>query len=716
MTRLERLKAQVSAPLPNGWKKCNSYYLYEGYRCHYDDPVPIARAYAEEALCRLHPIHLYDDDIVLGSLRSIGSDDPGIPDGILKKADDIVGSYGRHQFWMNYDHFAPDYATILERGVPGTLEAIRLSAEKHRGDPQKTEFLEACRISMQGFSDMLERYADAAREKAAAVPDDSQNQFGELSRICHSLTLSPPATFHEALQLLWLIHLTFALQGRYAMAFGRLDQILYPFYCRDKEKGILSDEQALELLSCTLYKIGERRLFAADDVVNIAIGGLKRDGSGGVNELSYLILQAVEDCGIPGPNLSARLYADVPEPFVDACLRVIGTGIGYPALMNDDVNIPALARYGYSLEDCRDYCMVGCIENFIQGKQPPWSDGRFNSPKYLEYALNAGVCMQTGLPLGTDTPPAEEIGDMDSLLHAVEQQMAYGAAEYMAVFHNENGRYNREQYTQPFLSCFCQDCIGRGQDINDGGALYPSVHGVCGMGIATMADSLAAIERVVFEQKKISLAGLRDALKANFNGYDELRSDLLAAPKYGNNLEFVDKYAEWFIQSHFRIFSRYRTRDGGGIYLAIASNVQNISAGREVAATPDGRLNGMPLSDAASPMHGLDKDGPTTTFLSLSKPDYTFAGAGTVVNQKYSPAMFRDPKKRACLSALIRTYFLKGGQEVQINSISRDVLRDAMENPDSYRDLVVRVSGFSAYYVCLDRSVQEDILMRTEHG
>lgn len=716
MNRLERLKTQVSSPLPDNTKAADRYYQYQGYREHYDDPVPIARAWAENALCRLHEIYIYEDDVVLGSLRSIASSDPTITDALLNKASAIVDSYGSHWFWMNYDHYAPDYETFLRLGVQGTLDRIESSAAEHADDPKKARFLEACRISMQGFSDMLGRYAAAAKEKADGVKGEAQHRFLELSRICRSLTVSPPATFHEALQLVWMTHLTFAMQGRYAMALGRLDQLLYPFYVRDKKQGILNDDQALELLACTLIKIGERRLFSSDDTVNIAIGGLKRDGSGGVNELSYLLLQAVEDCRIPGPNLSARLYNDVPEAFVDACLRVIGSGIGYPALMNDEVNIPALARYGYALEDCRDYCMVGCIENFIQGKQPPWSDGRYNSPKFLEFALNGGVCMQTGQPLGVKTPPAEELSDMPALMQALEQQMTYGAAEYMAVFRNENGRYDREQYTQPFLSCFCQDCIGRGLDINDGGSLYPSAHGVGVMGIATMADSLAAIERVVFEEKKTTLAELRDALRANFEGFEDLRADLLAAPKYGNNDDFVDKYAVWFVECHARIFSRYKTRDGGGIYIAIASNIQNISAGLEVAATPDGRLNGMPLSDAASPMHGRDRDGPATAFHSLSKPDYTLVGTGTVVNQKYSPSMFRDPRKRACLSALIRTYFQKGGQEVQINSISRDILEDAMDHPENYRSLVVRVSGFSAYYISLDRAVQEDILMRTEHG
>lgn len=330
MNRLERLKTQVSDPLSANLKVVDRYYQYQGYREHYDDPAPIARAWAENALCRLHEIYLYEDDVVLGSLRSIGSADPAITESLLQKASAIVDSYGSHWFWMNYDHYAPDYETFLRLGVQGTLDRIKVAAAEHAGDPKKVQFLEACRISMQGFSDMLDRYADAAWEKAENTEGEPRQRFRELSRICRSLTISPPATFHEALQLIWMTHLTFSMLGRYAMAFGRLDQILYPFYIQDKEQGLLTDDQALELLACTLIKIGERRLFSSDDTVNIAIGGLKRDGSGGVNELSYLLLQAVEDCRIPGPNLSARFYKDVPEAFVDACLRVIGSGIGYP--------------------------------------------------------------------------------------------------------------------------------------------------------------------------------------------------------------------------------------------------------------------------------------------------------------------------------------------------------------------------------------------------
>jgi formate C-acetyltransferase len=690
-----------------------------GFTQHFDDPVPLARAYALESLLAGHRKVIYAHDRIAGSIRGCMRADQPIGDAVLERADGIVRSYGMNSFLTNADHFAPDYETFLAEGVAGTLARIRTSREQHREDPdadQKRQFLDAAEIAMRAFGTMVGQYGDAAAVLAAQVPEPAQQvHLSEIARICRKLTSDKPDTFQEALQLVWLAHTAFLYEGRYAMAMGRLDQFLYPFYARDVSRGILNREEAIELVSCTLCKIGERRVWGSD-VVNIAIGGLKRDGTGGVNELSHIVLEAVRRCNIPGPNLSARIYDGVPDAFLDACLEVIGTGLGYPALMNDAINIPALHRHGYALEDCRDYCFVGCIENFIPGKQPPWSDGRYNSPKYLELALNNGACMLTGVQFGPQTGDAASFGSMADFMAALKMQMAHGAAEYMARFLNENDRYNRTRYTQPFLSCFCQDCIGRGRDINDGGAVYPSVHGAGCMGIATVADSLAAIETVVYNQQAVSLATLRDALAANFAGCEDLRAKLLHAPKYGNNLDAADRYAVWFVAVHDEIFSRYRTPDGGAIYTAIASNVSNIPAGREIAATPDGRRSGQPVSDAASPVHGMDKNGPTAVMQSLAKPDYTRVSCGTVLNQKYSPVLFSDPLKRASLLALIKVYFQKGGQEIQINAVSRELLAEAMEQPEKYQDLVVRVSGFSAYFTHLDRRVQLDILERTEHG
>jgi len=709
MQKLEALKKEISVQ-PDFEMGIADVLYAEGLAAHYDDPSPVTRAYGFERMLTGISKHVYRSDRIAGSLRGLYAAD--VPEYTKTRAERILKNYGFRNFRTNADHFAPDYAGFLRDGVGGTIQKIRASMAAHEADAdsgKKITFLTAAEISMAAFRKMIDQYADAAEQAAVQYGEE---ELYEVARVCRKVASEPPETFREALQLTWLVHIAFVWEKRYAMAFGRMDQFLYPYYKADIDAGRITREEALSLLSCALIKIVDVN---RENVCNIAIGGVKpEDGSSAVNELSYILLDAVGACGVPGPNLSARIHKNSPDEFLDACLRLIGTGIGYPALMNDEVNIPALMRNGYALEDCRDYCMVGCIENFLPGMQPPWSDGRYNSPKYIELMLNNGRCMQTGLQMGPETGEAEDIRSMDEVVEKLHLQMKAGAAEYAAFFLNDNDRWNRERYAQPFLSCFCRDCIGRGLDINDGGTIYPSVHGAACMGIGTMADSLAAIERVVFEEKKVTLSELRDALKADFVGYEALHRDLLRAPKYGNNDDFVDKYAVWFVDEHARLFDEYHTPDGGNFYTIIAANVSNIPAGREVAATPDGRKNGEPLSDAASPMHGMDTSGPTAVVLSTSKPDYTKVSCGTVVNQKYSPSMFSDEGKRERLRALIRVYFARGGQEMQINSVSRAVLTDAMEHPDKYRSLVVRVSGFSDYFTRMSREVQLDVLKRTE--
>lgn len=693
-----------------------NYLMYLGYRDHYDDPIGISRAYACESLFINHRKKVFFNDLTVGSSYGLLAEQYGVNKALLKKSTQIVNSYGNRTFLHNVDHYAPDYATILSDGVGGILEKIHSSMEKYVDDQEKTTFLKSTEIAITAFGKMIAQYGEEARKTAQNADETQQEQLLIAADICDRISVKKPETFREALQLVWLIYIAFQYEGRYAMALGRMDQYLYPYYKRDIESGILTREFAKSLIECTLYKIGENRYFGSDDVVNIAIGGIKPDGSEGINELSYILLEAVRDCGIAGPNLSARLHSGMPDQFLDECLKVIGTGIGYPALMNDDVNIAALHRCGYELEDCRNYCMVGCVENFLPGQQPPWSDGRFNSPMYLELALNDGCSWQTGVQLGPHTGRPSEIASMEEFLEKLHIQMKAGAAEYMALFRNENDRFNRKNYTQPFLSGLSDSCIELGLDINDGGTKYPSVHGPACMGIGTMADSLAAIEQLVFVEKRITLSELRDALAVDFEGYEDLQQALLAAPKYGNNDDRADRYAVWHMDEHADLFEDYRTPDGGRIYIAMASNINNIPAGMEVAATADGRKCGEPLSDAASPMHGMDKKGPTATVLSTTKPDYTKAACGTVLNQKYSPSVFKDDEKRAKLAALIRVYFARGGQEMQVNSVSRETLKDAMEHPENYKSLVVRVSGFSAFYVTLDREVQEDILKRTEQA
>ncbi|MBR6771919.1 MAG: hypothetical protein IKM29_00850 [Clostridia bacterium] len=711
MRSFENLKKSVFEPADNSYCAIQLWKGW-GFAESFTLPNVSARANSSAAVFRSCRKHVYADDLIPGSLRGAFMPKEGIWEAELERSRSICGSFGDTTFWTNRDHFAPAWSRLLDGGIRGIIDDIEVSEKKFSEEPEKLLFLSACRTVMTAFSEMVSEYAEETEKLFCKT---GEPQLAAAAEALRRVSFDAPRTFREALQIIWLAYIAFCLEERYAMAFGRLDMFLEPFYDRDIANGSLTKEFAVELVASAFVKMGEKTcLFGGDEVANIAIGGVRRDGSGGVCELSYVILDAVEKCNIPGPNLSARLYEGIPDEFVDECLKVIGTGLGYPALMNDRVNIPALQRYGYSEEDCRDYCMVGCIENFIQGRQPAWSDGRYNSPKYIELALNGGKCMLTGVSLGPKTKPAEEIGSMEEFLSVLRTQMEYGAAEYVSRFKNENERYSLTNYTQPFLSCFCEDCIGRGLDIRSGGAIYPSVHGAVAMGIGTFADSLAAIERVVFKDKLVTLACLRDALAADFEGYGELRAELLAAPKYGNDDDFADKYAVMFVKLHDEIFAPYRTYDGGYFYIAIASNVQNIPAGKEIAATPDGRRAKAPVSDAASPMRGMDRSGPTATMLSVSKPDYTLVACGTVLNQKYPPEMFSSAENIARLRALITAYFRKGGQEVQINSVSREVLEQAMISPEEWQNLVVRVSGFSAFYTKLDKSVQEDILKRTE--
>ena len=690
---------------------CPDYFRAKGYAA---EKHPSAAGRRADGICALlvEPTpYIYQNDLIVGSQRSLFVE---LTEQQIGEAKAIVAAYPERWFGTNKDHFAPDFATVLQVGIVGLLAQIAESEQAHAQDAQGLDFLEAMRCTLHALQERLLAHAKQARALVGTQGyDDARLAF--IAQNCEQVATGVPESFAQGLQLVWMIHSCFLYEGRYAMALGRIDQYLYPLYQHDVAAGVLDQAGATELLSNALVKICENRFyFGGDDVVNICIGGVDADGKDAVNALSYCVLHAVRNINMPGPNLSARISPDTPDAFLDECLKVIGTGLGYPALMNDTVNMAALRRYGYDEVDIRNYCMVGCIENFITGMQPPWSDGRFDTPRFLEYVLFDGQGYDKGRQ-GIQTAPLADITTMEQFMACLEQQIDAGVKEYVNGFLSYNKVADPQNYTSPFLSCFCKSCIARAKDINMGGSVYPSVHGAALMGVGTMSDSLSAIEKVIFIDKAATLETLAEALKANFEGYEDLRELLLAAPKYGNNDDFVDKYAVWFTSYLSDQFDKYRTPDGGGIYTAMAANTSNIWAGMQIGATPDGRRAGEPLSDAASPTYGRDRKGATSTLQSVSKPDYARCACGTVVNQKYSPAMFADGKREKLL-ALIRVYFAKGGQEIQINATSAEVLRDAMEHPEQYASLVVRVSGFSAFYVTLGKEVQEDILSRTQQG
>jgi formate C-acetyltransferase len=428
-----------------------------------------------------------------------------------------------------------------------------------------------------------------------------------------------------------------------------------------------------------------------------------------------MILEACRRVGKPGGNVTARIHESTPQPFLIKCAEVIRTGIGYPAVVNDSVLVPALLEQGYPLADARDYCFVGCIETFIPGKMAPWADSRFNLLYCVNLVLFGGIDSLTGQRTGLETG---EPATWEEFLRAYLEQMRDQLRRHIEHLDACKRPFQDRaaDFTSPLLSALTADCIERGHDLNDSGARYPANHGVAAMGIGVTADALAAVKRLVYDQPTFSLDELRKMLRANLDGYEAQRRQLLRmAPKYGNNDPEVDAIAIEITRAVGQECLKYRNPQGGRYWALMAANVQNVSAGLEVGASPDGRLARQPLSDAASPTFGRDTRGPTAAIHSVSKLPYGCCPGGNVINMKLHPSALAGEAGLTALAGLIRTCFDLGGVQLQFNTVDREVLRQAMAHPEQYRDLVVRVSGFSAHFTALERSIQEDILERTEH-
>jgi formate C-acetyltransferase len=431
------------------------------------------------------------------------------------------------------------------------------------------------------------------------------------------------------------------------------------------------------------------------------LGGVRpEDGGDAVNELSFMILEACKRVGKPGGNCTARIGGATPPAFVMKCAEVIQTGIGYPAVFNDDLEVESLLAMGYPAEHARDYCFVGCIEVQIQGRHAPWADDRVNPLHAVNLALFNGVDSLTGQVC--DVPFPDDPGDFEAFDRADSLQRPYDA--------------NPKEYTAPLLSAFTADCIVRGRDVNDGGAVYPGDYGFGCMGIASVADSLMAVKHAVYDPAFLTLDGLRDLCRRNFEGRGNERQRLLRGiAKFGNDATEVDAIAARVVEDLASEFGSRRTPAGGHYLMLMAANTGNVWAGAQVGATPDGRRAGTPVSDASSPSFGRDLNGPTAVIRSVGKLPYRFCPAGNVVNLKLSAPGQSDQNWRQALAALIAGAMRVGVSELQFNTTGAEALRDAMEHPETHGGLVVRVSGFSATFVTQPRGVQEDILARTEH-
>ncbi len=677
----------------------------ESFRATVGESMSLRRAKAlNHVLDNSFLIHCPGDLLVgCGNLGHLGTAD-AVPADKLAEADQTMLEIGRRTFAVFADHHAPDYATLLRDGLPGLRERIETSLVQ--ANPRQREFLDAMSIALTGAHNYFLRWGEELDRLSKVRAEQAPLLRSQADRM-RRLATERPETLHDALQLVLSFHHMFQLDRRGAMAFGRMDQYLYPFYQADLAAGRLDDPQALALF-CHLFA----KITVDGDVQNIALAGVRpSDGEDATNELSYMILEACRLIGQPGGNCSARIdFEKTPRAFVKKCAEVIRTGIGYPAVMNDRLTIQSLLDRGYALEDARNHCFVGCIEVFIPGKQAPWSDGRHNAMKQMQPAVNWLAEHEQALP-------------PDQQFEAFYRKFF----ELVTVMTDEQLRRDTEQqrrfqeraddFTSPLMSLLVADCIERGRDLCDGGAVYPSNKGYGIVGIASIADSLAAVKKLVCEERRFTASQLATLLATDFEGHEAERQELLsAAPKFGNADDEVDALAARFVGDLADVFARHRNAMSGEYWMLLASNVQNIACGKEVGASPDGRHAHEPLSDASSPYFGRDHHGPTAVIRSLARLPYRLCPGGSVVNIKLDPHGLEGDRGLEALAALIVTCFRLGGAELQFNTTDRETLIDAMKRPELYENLVVRVSGFSYNYTWLDPSVQKDILARTEHA
>jgi formate C-acetyltransferase len=505
---------------------------------------------------------------------------------------------------------------------------------------------------------------------------------------------------------------------------GRLDQHLLPFYRKGLEDGTLTEDKAKELLQLFWIKFNNQpappkvgvtaeESNTYNDFALINLGGVKTDGSDGVNEISCLVLDVVEEMRIQQPGSMVQISKRTPDDFLKRALRIVKTGFGQPSVFNTDVIIQELLRQGKAIEDARNGGASGCVETGAFGKECYILTGYFNLVKALELTLSNGVDPRTGEKIGLETGETHNFSSFEELFSAFEKQLRH-FVDIKIKGNNVIERLYAEHLPVPFLSLLIDDCIASGRDYNEGGARYNSSY-IQGVGLGTVADSLTAIKYHVFDEKDIEFSELLRVLKTNFDGCEVLRQRLLnKTPKYGNDDEFADEVMKAVFEAYFRAIDGRPNAKGGCYRVNLLPTTVHIYFGKVVGATPDGRKSGEPLSEGVSPVQGADRRGPTAVIKSVSKIDHARTG-GTLLNQKFAPELLADEEGLDKLAHLIRTYFKLDGHHIQFNVINANTLRDAQRHPEKYRDLMVRVAGFSDYFVNLSRDLQNEIIKRTEH-
>ncbi|WP_297423238.1 formate C-acetyltransferase/glycerol dehydratase family glycyl radical enzyme [Clostridium sp.] len=644
-----------------------------------------------------------------------------------KEIDDIAKVVKINQKDHAQGHICPNCREWLALGPEGIKQ--RAFEKMKNATKENKDFYESVVIVMEGAQEFMMRYHDLMKEKAASVCEEELvSSMLQVAEICKNISKRPAQTFHEAAQATWFLFVILHMESN-ASSFspGRMDEFLYPYYKRDIRLGNIDDEKALEIIECLWLKFNEivylrnshsAKFFAGFPIgFNIAIGGQDENGNDFSNELSFLFLKAQEHLGLPQPNLSVRLHKNTSEEILKESIKVVSKGSGMPQFFNDECVIPSMTDLGIKKRDARDYAIVGCVELTTQGNNLGWSDAAmFNLNKVLELTINNGKCLITKDSLGPDLGNLTTYEKYEDLEEAFAKQIDY-FIDKMILACEQVEKAHIDVLPSPFLSSVIDDCIERGMDVTAGGAVY-NLSGIQMIQVANLADSLAAIKLLVYDEKRISKEDLLKAIQNNFEGYEVIRAMLLnRAPKYGNDIEWVDEIgAKWarYFNGKLKSYRNYR----GGIYHTGMYTVSaHVPMGENVGASPDGRYAKAPLADGGmSPVYGRDIAGPTAVLKSVSKLDNNLTTNGGLLNMKFLPEFFKNETGIDKFSKFLRTFVDLEIPHIQFNVLRKEDLLAAQKNPENYRSLTVRVAGYTAYFTELAGELQNEIIARTSYG
>ncbi|MFD0761288.1 trans-4-hydroxy-L-proline dehydratase [Lutibacter aestuarii] len=597
-------------------------------------------------------------------------------------------------------------------------------------DPEATdkkEQLEGMKISCEAVIIFAERHADLA-EKLANVETDSKRkqELLKIVEVCRWVPANAPRNFYEAIQMYWFVHLgtITELNGWDAMNPGHFDQHLTPFYEKELAEGTLTREEAKELLSCFWIKVNNhpappkvgitaKESGTYNDFTNINIGGVKSDGSNGVSEVSYIMLEIIEELHILQPGNSVHISSRTPDRFLKEACKVIRQGHGYPSIFNPDIYIPEMLRQGKSLEDAREGGCSGCIEVGAFGKEAYILTGYLNVPKIIEITLNNGVNPLTGKQVSIKTGDPRDFKSYNELYEAFKTQLNYIVNQKILVS-NYIDRMFAKYSPATFLSVVIDDCITNGKDYYNGGPRYNTNYIQC-TGLGTVTDSLSTLKKHVFEDKNISMDTILNAVSVNFEGKEILRQTILnKTPFYGNDDDYADSIALQVYNDLFDAIDGKPNTKGETFHLNMLSTTCHVYFGKVMGATPNGRLAHKSISDGTSPSHGCDTNGPSAVIKSLTKIDQVKSG-GTLLNQRFLPSLLKRDEDIMKLGNLVRSYFALGGHHIQFNIVDTATLYAAQENPEDYKDLLVRMAGYSDYFNDMNADLQQEVIDRTEN-